>query len=214
MLFAAGAPLLFITWNTLAQAPAGEDLGIYSGRSIAQIQEEDFDRRLNRYRHCYGVQVSYENASEGRRRACKALVVHKIGKALEAPGAYFNLPLSFECQNTGAGFTQWYDWKSNPVLKLKPNQEYEVIEHAIENYLKNSFNAARWSRAQEACDFYLECRDALSFSKWNFRNLKRCFWKSDSGVATRILQQELISSVFNKDPDGLIVPRMLEEENL
>lgn len=204
-----GAIVYFAALTTAAQAPSGSHSG--DGRTIAQIQEESFDVKLNRFRHCYGVHISYDNASDGRRRACKALIVHKIGKALEGDGAYFSSPLLFECQNTAAGFTQWYDWKSNPVLKLKPNMENEVIDHAIENYLKVNADKDRWREAKQACDFYLECRDSLSFSKWNFHNLKRCFWNSDGAVATRILQRELISTIFNQESDGLIVPRMLED---
>lgn len=215
---ALGAVAVYFTgaWKTSAQAPHGSSGGPAEApgsgvRSIAQIQEESFDQQLNRYRHCYGVHVSYDNASEGRRRACKALIVHKIGKALDNPGSYFSSPLHFECQNTAAGFTQWYDWKSNPVLKLKPNQEYEVIDHAIANYLKVSTNTPSWIKARQACDFYLECRDALSYANWNFRVIKRCFWKNEAGGVARILQRELISVVFNRESDGLIVPRMLED---
>ena len=212
---ALGTTAIYVAaaWTTSAQAPSDTGrLELAGGRSIAQIQEESFDQDLSRYRHCYGIHVTYDNASDGRRRACKAMIVHKIGKALGNPGAYFGSPLHFECQNTAAGFTQWYDWKSNPVLKLKPNREYEVIDHAIANYLKVSTNSSSWIRAQKACDFYLECRDTLSIANWNFQNVKRCFWNSDSGVATRILQRELISLVFNQESDGLIIPRMLENE--
>ena len=142
----AGLTLLFAT---PAKAPANSLLTRSPERSIAAIQEaQDFDPKLERYRYCYGVHINYDRATPERRRECKARVLLRLNHALATPGSYFSIPLHFECQNTAAGFTKWYNWKNIPVLKLKPNRELEVIEQAINNYLVREDNVAEWMRAR------------------------------------------------------------------
>ena len=59
-----------VAWTTSAQAPSDSGrLELAGGRSIAQIQEESFDQHLGRYRHCYGIHITYDNASDGRRHS-------------------------------------------------------------------------------------------------------------------------------------------------
>lgn len=196
-------------FTLMAQAPSSPSTTSPS-RSLAAVQEEGFDQKLNRYRYCYGIHVTYDNASDARRRACKALLVHKLGGALEQPGSYFSAALHFECQNTAAGYTELVEWQTKPVFRLKPNQEYEVLDRAMQNYLVKNQNSAQWLRAQRSCDFYLDCRNSLSLSRINFHNIKRCFLDVESGIVGRTLQREVLSLVFDRESEGFIIPRMLE----
>ena len=202
-----------VVLGPLAWAPGQADGKIggpeVPGRSLAALQETEFDSKLDRYRQCYGIKVSYKQASVGRRRACKALLVHRLGDVLAAPGAYFSVPLRFECQNTAKGYTKWINWENHPVLKLKPNQEYKVIDLAITNYLKTGKNSSKWLKAKKACDFLIQCRGKLSWSQLSFDTVRRCFWNTDE-LARSILRDELLASLFKRETKGMLVQQMLK----
>lgn len=202
---------LLLSGNFLYSEQAAAEQTEQPSRSLAAIQEKEFDHKLNRFNRCYGVQLSYEHASEGRRRSCKALVVHRIGSALEEQGAYFSSPLRFECQNTAAGQTEKTEWQTEPVFRLKPNLEYEVLDKAIQNYLVKVEANQDWQRAVATCEFYLECRNDLSWSNLTFRTIRRCLMGADSNLVSRLLQREILDTIFRRASTGLVIPTILQE---
>ena len=81
-----------------ARAPSGGKLWT-GGRTIASLQEEDFDKRLLKLQLCYGIRIDTEQCTLERRRVCKALVAHEMEAALEAPGD----PAAAACARSARG---------------------------------------------------------------------------------------------------------------
>lgn len=202
----------FLLFASPAQAPADpSQTPSPSSRSIAAIQEREFDAQLDRFHLCYGVDLTFDDSSDSRRRSCKAIVVHDLGRIFSTPGAMTAKPLRLHCQNSGAGATRAFDDSSVPVYRLKPNQEHETIEQAMSNHLVQVEDIPRWLAAKRACDFYLDCQKRLDWHQISFRVINRCLFQA--GVEGRqILWESFRDSVFRSQTKEPVMKRYLASE--
>src|SRR3989338_2914727 len=113
-----------------AIAPKGEFF-FSANRTLASLQEQEFDRELNRLRLCYGVGFESLNISLDRRRSCKAILVKKLKHAVVDTAKYFARPIKFQCQDTAETDAIWEDWRGNFIIMLQPNSEKERIDTMI-----------------------------------------------------------------------------------
>jgi hypothetical protein len=164
--------MLFFFLVEPARAPKGgrQSLG---GRTIASLQEEDFDRRLLHLQLCYGVRVVADECTLERRRVCKALVVHHLEKALSPSGSYLKNSLEFRCEDTAImNPTSFMD---EGVVSLRPNTEKVAIESVLEKSLTQiPLTTAQDKGARDACDFLADCKWAMRPQAFSFRKLATC----------------------------------------
>lgn len=192
-----------------AEAPADKKMQAKAKkRTIAALQEVEFDQRLERLELCYGVRVSFGDPSVSRRRTCKAIIVHDLRNALNASGTHFSKPLRFHCQSTGTGTTRFFDEDGTPVFRLKPNKEHQAIENALKNHLVQANNPGGWIKGLRACDFYLECQKRLKWSEVNFNIVNRCIFQAGA-EGRQLLWESFRSSVFNSAPEQTLMNRYL-----
>ncbi len=171
------AVVLFLFLVNPARAPAGGKRWT-GGRTIASLQEEDFDRRLLKLQLCYGVQVVADQCTLERRRVCKALVVHELEKTLEVPGSYLKSPLEFHCQDTAVGKSILDDEDS---ISLRPNGETPSIQNALtSHFAKAGEGAGVHERAREACEFLTDCKWSMRPQSLSLRKLASCISTPDA----------------------------------
>jgi hypothetical protein len=179
--------MLFFGMITPARAPKG-GRGSLGGRTIASIQEEDFDKKLLNYQVCYGVSFDAGNATQERRRACKAMLVHKLEGAFAKRGTFLTSPVLFRCENTSFGAEQWQDWQEHPVVALHPNHEFLAIEALLARYSDSiQVDTDREQNARETCHFLSECKDALRFDHFSFRRVSSCLLDDSAERRTYML---------------------------
>jgi hypothetical protein len=144
-----------------ARAPRGGKNSL-GGRTIASVQEEEFDHRLLNLQLCYGVRFDGGKSTPARRRVCKALVVHALDKALAAPGAILKAPVEFVCDDTAFP-------KEEPArdflpvrVHLKPNAEFLAIQQTLDKSLESvSTTESNALNARETCEFLTDCKWAM-----------------------------------------------------
>jgi hypothetical protein len=167
------ALLLFFFLIVPARAPHGGKKAL-GGRTIASLQEDEFDRQLLKYHLCYGVNFNPSKATLERRRECKALVVHRLQLALEKPGAYIKDPLEFQCENTVFGKPN-LDTSAISVV-LKPNAEFQAMDEALSRSVEVTNVAESTHRfVKQACEFLTDCKWATRPDTFSFRKLASCF---------------------------------------
>jgi hypothetical protein len=169
------AVVLFFAMTTSARAPHGGN-SYLGGRTIASLQEEDFDRILLREKICYGVTVNAEKATLDRRRVCKALVVNRLEAALSRPGTYLKEPLEFQCEDTVFGKPRAPASEEALAVVMKPNQEFFAIDNALAAGIDVA-NVAESThrRARAACEFLTDCRWATKPDHFSLRKIASCF---------------------------------------
>ena len=195
-----GAPLglatvFFFLIISPARAPAGGK-NWTGGRTIASLQEEDFDRRLMRLQICYGVKVVAEQCTLERRRVCKALLVHELEAALNTRGAYLASPLEFHCEDTALAKPPL---EEDGVVSLKPNKEAAEIQKALNGSIKTASSSADISdnhqKARDACEFLTDCKWATRPGTLSLRKLGNCF-TTNNAVHRTILLNEVAAMLF------------------
>jgi hypothetical protein len=184
---------LFITVST-ARAPHGGKNSL-GGRTIASIQEEEFDRRILRYQLCYGVRLYSEKATQERRRVCKAMLVHRLEAVLEKAGAYFRVPMEFQCDDTA--FSRRDPAQSRDIVALKPNAEFLAIDRALSAHLEQAEASEREDHiAREACSFLTDCKLAMRPNHLSLRKLASCLSTPDMSHR-KILLDEIGAMLFH-----------------
>ncbi len=185
------ALLFFFGLVVPARAPHGGKKSL-GGRTIASLQEQDFDHKLLRFQLCYGVRFQAESSTLERRRVCKALLVHQLSQALHAPGAYFRSPIHFRCEDT-AFLRKPAD--ENTAVNLRPNKEFVEINRIIRQELEREPTLdADDAKAKLACDLLTDCKWAMR--TLSLRKLLSCFTTRD--IAHRkILVDEVGAMLFH-----------------
>ncbi|NUM88807.1 MAG: hypothetical protein HUU37_06365, partial [Bdellovibrionales bacterium] len=195
--------VLFLFAVEPARAPKGgrKNLG---GRTIASLQEEDFDRALHRYEVCYGVRLEASLATPERRRVCKALLVHELNASLEAPGSYLEKPLVFRCHNTSLGRRAGHAEGDEEIL-LQPNREQAAIHEGLSPLLRQVNVSAEADReVRDACGFVSRCQRAMGLEGLSLRQLGSCLADRDA------LHQRLMGDTFAR----LLFPRSSQGKRL
>ncbi|MGZ3651568.1 MAG: hypothetical protein ACXWR1_07715 [Bdellovibrionota bacterium] len=195
--WSVGTPLaltvLFFFFLVLpARAPSGGKLWT-GGRTIASLQEEDFDKRLMKLQLCYGVKLVADQCTLERRRVCKAMLVHEAESVFEAPGHFLKTPMEFHCEDTAVGRSILED---DDAVSLRPNAEITAIKTAIGTGLQESApTATAHAEAREACEFITDCKWAMRPQSFSFRKLASCM---TTGNAThrKILLNEVGAMLF------------------
>jgi len=208
-----GCSCLVVFFFFLATKPARAPHGgkkFLGGRTIASIQEEDFDKSLYKYRYCYGIKFSGKKASQERRRACKAILVHKVEEVLQkGPGAYFKEPLQFQCDDTSLGPVQRGEGE-NKIFALRPNDELVVLERWLNAKLDfANQNPELEKRALDVCSFLVSCRMAMGMSGFSLRKIASCIMEDDE-YRRRVMMNALSQIVFHeKNDNGRLVAEIL-----
>lgn len=202
------AAAFFLFLVAPARAPHGGKNSL-GGRTIASLQEREFDQRLLFYQLCYGVKFSAEKATLERRRVCKALVVHRLDHALGVPGAYLKSPVAFRCEDTV--FSSRKD-KENEV-SLQPNREFASIDRLFASHLeKTTVGESTDQFAREACEFLTDCKLATTSYRLSFRKLASCF-ATGNLTHRKILLDELGAMIFRakENQTKILYADLLEE---
>jgi hypothetical protein len=189
-----------------ARAPSGGKLWT-GGRTIASLQEDDFDRRLLKLQLCYGVSLTADQCTAERRRVCKAFVLHEVETALTGQGAYLRIPVEFRCEDTAAGK---FLSDAEDFTDLRPNAEVSAIQRALESSLvPGNSNAQGKNLAGEACEFITDCKWAMRAP--SLRKLAGCL---TTGNAThrKILFSEMAAMLFGGKAGwrGPLYPQLVE----
>lgn len=200
--------LFFFFTISSAKAPQGGKNSL-GGRTIASIQEQEFDRRILNYQLCYGVKFFPDSATFERRRVCKAMLVHRLDLAFSKQGAYLKNPIEFHCGDTAFGKKEW-DNSGTPAVALRPNAEYETMDKALEaNMDYRSVSPAEEDFARESCAFLTDCKNSMRH--FSIRQMGTCL--STTNVTHRkILFDEIGTMVFSpKSEPKILYSELLEE---
>lgn len=186
------AAAFFLFLVTPARAPYGGKNSL-GGRTIASIQEREFDHRLMFYQLCYGVRFSAEKATLERRRVCKAMLVHRLDQALTVPGAYLKSPVAFRCEDTI--FSSRKE-EGDDAIGLKPNKEFAAIDGVFAGQLERATVGESTDQfARDACEFLTGCKLATTSHQLSFRKLASCFTTGDL-THRKILLNEVGAMLF------------------
>lgn len=187
------AVALFLFLAVPARAPRGGKHSL-GGRTIASVQEEEFDRRILHYQLCYGIRFSAERATLERRRVCKAMLVNRLSRVLDEPGKYFRVPVEFHCEDTV--FSRAPASESGVSVSLQPNREFTAIDQAIRSNLEVENVGESTDRfAREACEFLVDCKHAMRPSSLSLRKLASCFSTGDL-THRKVLLDEVGAMLF------------------
>lgn len=196
--------LFFFLPITPARAPHGGK-NLLGGRTIASMQEEEFDRKLLKYQLCYGVNFNSASTTLERRRVCKAMLMHQLDLAFEKSGAYLRAPVEFQCDDTAFGKKEWEN-SGVAVVALKPNAEEESIERALASYIDyKKINSVEEGAVKEACDFLTSCK--TSMRTLSFRQIGTCL-TTKNVMHRRVLLDEIGTMIFSSRTE----PRFLYTE--
>jgi hypothetical protein len=190
-MFLAGIFFLFLV--APARAPHGGKNSL-GGRSIASMQEKDFDGKLLHYQLCFGVKLNAYQATLERRRVCKVILVHRLAKVFAKPGSYLRAPMEFYCEDTV--FTRSTASADTLSVLLKPNQEFAAIDRAVEANLETeNVGESTHNFAKSACEFLTDCKLAMNGTNLSFRKLGACFTTGNL-THRKILLDEVGSMIF------------------
>jgi hypothetical protein len=184
------AILFFFFLVSPARAPVGGKRWT-GGRTIASLQEEDFDRRLLKMQLCYGVKVVADQCTLERRRVCKSMVLHELERALAKPGNYLKAPVEFHCRDTAVGKLLLDDDSS---VSLRPNGEASSIHSVLARQLEQREETDH-ERASEACEFLTACKWSMRPQTLSLRKLASCISSSDA-THRKILLDEAGAMLF------------------
>lgn len=206
----AAAIVLLLLFVSPAIAPQGDkrDPG---GRTLASIQEEEFDDRLFRLETCYGVRFAVGDIARDRRRACKAILLHEIETALAAPGAVFRTPVLFRCEDTASKPSVSKDSADRPVFALRPNDDYAQIDRVLTQYLRTAEVTTEEDKEQRrVCQAAIHCQKLLRFRTFGLGRIRACV--SGEGSLRQKLVLTALSQVLFPGQQNLapVVNRMLD----
>lgn len=204
------AVIIFFVLIQPAKAPQGNKKSL-GGRTIASIQEEEFDRILQQYQVCYGVRFVAQKATPERRRVCKAVLVHWLSQAFGESGSYFAVPVEFQCENTAMGRRSWFGDLNHPIVALQPNTESETIEGVLKEYLdRKEVSVDVDMRVRDACSFISRCKRALSFNQFSVRRVGSCF--ADNNSLHRRMMVDLVGEfVFPRAREKMLIADLFHE---
>ena len=186
------AMVLFLFLVNPARAPVGGKRWT-GGRTIASLQEEEFDRRLLKLQLCYGVKVVADRCTLERRRVCKAMLVHELEPALEAKGTYLKAPVEFHCQDTAVGKSILDDEDS---VSLRPNLESASIGLALDaNLVQLEPSESQHLAARQACEFLTDCKWSMRPQSFSLRKLASCISTPDA-THRKVLLNEAGAMLF------------------
>lgn len=186
------AALLFLFLVNPARAPSGGKRWT-GGRTIASLQEEEFDRRLLKLQLCYGVKMVADRCTLERRRVCKAMLVHELEPLLEAKGTYLKSPMEFHCQDTAVGKSLMDDEDS---VSLRPNLETASIQGAMDaNLVQLEPSDTQHLKAREACEFLTDCKWSMRPQSFSLRKLASCISTPDA-THRKVLLNEAGAMLF------------------
>jgi len=204
------ATVIFFVLIQPAKAPKGNKRSL-GGRTIASIQEEEFDRVLQQYQECYGVRFVAATATPERRRVCKAVLVHQLSQALGESGTYFVAPVEFRCENTAMGRRSWYNEMNHAVAALQPNTELATIDAILKEQLdRRQVSMDVDARARDACAFISSCKRALSFERFSLRKIGTCF-TDNNALHRRMMVDTVGEFVFPRSREKLLIADLLHE---
>ena len=197
MVTLASLVLAILTFSyRLALAPQGDKRAL-GGRTIASVQEEEFNRKLERFDFCFGARFHNGDVSMDRRRVCKAIVVQKLNGLLNKPGVFLSRPIRLQCQDSPRGPKEWKDWDGTPVIAVRPNRELEVVEHISANYLVHrEISSLQQQRADAACEHVLYCQKAVQWSAIAPMDTLRCALDKDP-QRRRIILDLIANQMFH-----------------
>jgi hypothetical protein len=179
-----------------ARAPRGGKNSL-NGRTLASLQEEEFDHRLLNLQLCYGIRFNGDGATPGRRRVCKALVVHSLDNALAAPGTITKFPLEFRCEDTVFSKDIPGSETAGLTVLLKPNDEFKAIDDALEKAIDTiPATEEQALNARETCEFLTDCKWAMRPHNLSFRKLGACLTAPDM-AQRKIFLDELSAMLFH-----------------
>lgn len=188
------ATFLFFLVVARAHAPAGGKQ-FTGGRTIASLQEEDFDRRLLKLNLCYGVRLEASQCMLERKRVCKAVVVHELEGALEKAGNYLHSPMEIHCEDTAVG----KPWGDDEIVSLRPNAEIRELRAALKKDLRgSSAGQDQHNQIREVCEFLTDCQWAMRPSSLSLRKLASCL-TTDNALHREMLLNEIGSILFHKN---------------
>jgi hypothetical protein len=203
------AAAFFLFLVTPARAPYGGKNAL-GGRTIASIQEREFDHKLMFYQLCFGVRFTAEKATLERRRVCKAMLVHRLDQELSIPGAYLKRPVEFRCDDTI--FTPKSE-KGDDAVALKPNKEFDAIDGVFSSSMEHATVAESTDEfARDACNFLTDCKLATTPYKLSFRKLASCF-ATGNLTHRRILLDEVGAMLFRakENQTKILYAELLDE---
>ncbi len=204
------AALIFFIFVGPAKAPKGNKRSL-GGRTIASVQEEEFDRTLYEYSTCYGIRFVAKQATPERRRVCKAILVHQLGQSLAETGTYFPIPVEFRCENTAMGQRIWFNDLSQPIAALQPNSEFVTIDEIVKKNLEHDNVPMEVdNKVRDACHFIANCKRALRFETFSIRKIASCFTDDDS-LHRRMMVDTVGDLVFPNSREKLLVADLLHE---
>lgn len=187
--------VLFFLLIEPARAPLGGKNSL-GGRTIAALQEEEFDRRLLNMQLCYGVKFNGDNATPGRRRVCKALLVHSLDKKLAPAGTVLKYPLEFRCEDTVFSRGTASNDLAGLTVSLKPNEEFRAINDALDKSLESvATTEDRALEARQTCEFLTDCKWAMRPQGLSLRKLASCLGTPDL-VRRKIIIDEFSAMLF------------------
>jgi hypothetical protein len=172
-----------------ARAPRGGKNSL-GGRTLASLQEEEFDHRLLSLQLCYGVKFNGDSATPQRRRVCKALLVHSLNKVLAAPGAILKFPVDFRCEDTV--FPKNIPAADTVGLSvvLKPNEEFPAIKDALDKSIETvAATEDQALSARQTCEFLTDCKWAMRPQNLSFRKLASCVGTPDMARRKIVLDE-------------------------
>lgn len=175
-----------------ARAPSGGKLWT-GGRTIASLQEEDFDRRLMKYQLCYGVKLVADQCTLERRRVCKAMLVHEMETALATSNRFLKAPVEFRCEDTALSHSVTAD----DLVGLRPNGETKAIQSTLEPALQQdaTVSSLQHEEARGACEFLTDCKWAMRPRSFSFRKLASCL-TTPNATHRKVLLNEVGAMVF------------------
>jgi hypothetical protein len=202
--------LFFFFLMSSARAPSGGKLWS-GGRTIASLQEDDFDKRLLKLQLCYGVKLVADQCTLERRRVCKAMLVHESETALEPSGNFLKSPVVFHCEDTAVG----HPVLDEDAVTLRPNAEISSIHAAFEGNLQASSPAPGVHKGvRESCEFITDCKWAMRPQSFSFRKIASCITTGDS-TNRRILLNEVGAMLFGGKAARrhTLYPNLMSNEN-
>ncbi|MCO5143660.1 MAG: hypothetical protein M9962_11275 [Oligoflexia bacterium] len=185
--------IMFLANTNPARAPHGgkKNLG---GRTIASLQEEDFDRKLLHFQVCYGIHFDPGDSTLERRRVCKAILLNQLEQTLEAQGVYVSEKVIFRCANTV--FDKPSSGGDVAVGVLSPNNEFKTIHEVLNPRLeKASIAASIDGKARNACTFLTNCKWILEQPQVSYRKVAQCLMTKSSDHR-RLILDELSAKLF------------------
>jgi hypothetical protein len=191
-----GTPLLFGTLFFFfvvfpARAPSGGKLWA-GGRTIASLQEDDFDRRLLKLQLCQGVKLVADQCTLERRRVCKAMLVHEVESSLATGGHFIKTPVEFRCEDTALP----HSGLDSDAVSLRPNAEVSAIHDALGSVLANAdLSFVTQYEAAETCEFLTNCKWAMRPQSFSLRKIASCLTTRDA-LQRKVLLDQVGSMIF------------------